>query len=193
MNLRSVIIFLLLLLGLGFAGASIYQAAWQGAMEKMGLVDSDFTGAVQSESLQGKYQEVTGELRCSLFGRVQNGLQRLVSSDTEKASGDLRLGEDRIACGAGFFAKSEVERGTYEVVKGLGYLKLGYDLVYEQASINYRLCQMLPDTQVFETMNELLRLSTGKVHELMQQSYLEVLETKEKVEPVCLKMRGEMR
>lgn len=193
MNWWKVIVGFTLLLGLFIALISVYRASVAGTMGKLGLVRSDFAATVNTDSLSDQYLAVASDLRCGIMNRFSGTIQFFLSSDDRQGELSFRLGRNRILCGASLLAASQAESGTYEVLKGIGYLKEGYRFVAERASVDYRVCRNLPETDVHTAMHDLLLATEGRVHELLSDEWGDVLLLQQQVDPVCLEGRDSVR
>lgn len=188
-----LLLFVLVLIGIGVAGFSLYNASVTGTMQKMGLVGSDFSASVITDKLDQSILSVKSTFKCGLPTRIKQAASFLLSSDEKQGQLAFTLGVDRINCGAAMIAEGHVETGTYELLKGIGYMQSGYKFASERMNIDYRVCHYLPDNKVHETVYTLLAATSGRVHELIFNEWGKVIQLSEQVEPVCLKQRMKTR
>lgn len=182
-----------MMVGVMVAATSLYQMSLTGTLKKLGLYGADFSAAVSRERMEELGVQVRAGWECGLVNRVKGALQFILSGDAEQGQLSFRLGELRVVCGAGMMRAGQVEAGTYEVAKGMGYLQSGYDYVLERGSVDMRVCEGLPGLETEEVMAGLLSSTTGKVHELLQGEWVKALAKQEKVEEICLDARESRR
>lgn len=187
------LVILLVVTGIAVAVFSLYTLSVKGTMNKLGLVGSDFSTSVISEQLDQKVLSIKSMTQCGMVARVAGAMNFLISSDDKQGELSFRLGQDRIKCGAAIIAEGSVETGTYEVLKGIGYLQSGYNFVNERMGVDYRVCRFFPDAEVSTTISTLLAGTTGRVNELIFDEWGKVLQLREKVEPECLSIRQKTR
>ena len=185
MNFWRFFLSLFLTVGIVVAVVSLYNASVIGTMGKLGLVGSDFQAGILRDKLDINYLIARGELKCGLVNRVSGAVRFLLSSDNQQGELAFVLGEQRILCGAGMIASGQVEEGTYEVIKGMGYLKDGYTFVYERAEIEPRVCSNLPDLSVDIVTGKLIEGTSGRVYELLFDEWTRVIELRRVVDTIC--------
>lgn len=188
-----------IVLGLGLmAGVlvgvfSLYQLSVDSTLKKLGLIGADLAATVEEAQVTDWRAKVESNLRCGIANRIRGTMEFMLSGDSEQGQLSFRLGEHRIKCGASMISEGQVEVGTYEVLKGLGYLKEGYKFVGERGSVDLRVCEELPGREVSEVMSELLSNTTGRVHELLYEDYGEVLLLEKPVWETCIDERNSRR
>ena len=194
-GMRGIKILLGLLLSVGvlIAVFSLYQISLSGTMKKMGLEGADFANMISVDKLTNAGMAAKGELECGFGNRVKSSVEFLLAGDSKQGQLSFRLGERRIICGAGMMRSGKGETGTYEVMKGLGYLKTGYGYVVERGSVDTRACENLFDRNVEEVMVELISSTNGRVYELLYKEWLEVIQLQEQVDEMCLDGRESRR
>lgn len=185
----KLVIVLFITLGVGVALLSTYKASVEGLMSQVGLVNSDFSSAVVTDKLRA----VRRDFVCNLPSRIKGAITFTLSGDDEQGALSFQLGESRINCGAQMLSDGDTEAGTYEILKGFGYLTKGYTFVQERATIDRRACATLPEDNVTQTVATVLEATNGKVYELLWSSWQDLLKLKLAVEDVCLDQRNRTR
>jgi len=179
----------LLTLGVLVGVMTVYQASYTNMMNKLGLVGADFSLAVKREQLRKTGMEIRGGWECGLPNRIRGSVEFMLSGDSEQGQLAFRLGQIRLACGAGMLERGEVETGTYEIMKGLGYLADGYRFVVERGSVDLRACEGLPGGEVKTMMDGLLSATSGRVHELLYEEWGNIVKQQGAVAKMCLDER----
>lgn len=177
---------LFLLVGVVIAFLSIYKASVGGLMKKMGLIESDFSVAVVQDKLKQISLETKSKLACDLPSRVRSSITFLLSSDQKQGTLAFSMGQQRIKCGTAMLGSGDVETGTYEIVKGMGYLNQGYMFVTERAEVDSRVCEGLPGQELNTTVQEILGATSGKVYEIVGEEWRSIAKVKESAEKLCL-------
>lgn len=193
MHSLKIALGVLLALGLGVAILSAYKASVAGVMKQVGLVGSDFSVAVVKEKIAKAVTNTQSTLSCDLPTRIQGAVKFMYSSDTEQGRLAFRLGESRIQCGARMLANDNVENGTYEIIKGMGYLTQGYHFVQERIVADSGVCEGLPSNELSITMNQILDATSGKVYELIWNDWQEVNKLRTEIDSRCVDQRMQTR
>lgn len=188
-----VLLALFLGIGIVIASISLYQESYKGTLEKFGLVGGDFSQAVVKEKTSSWQAELRSGFECGLFNRMRGAAEFMLSGDSEQGQLSFRLAEARVVCGASMMREGKIEVGTYEVMKGLGYLESGYRWVGERGVVDLRVCEGLPDNQVEMVMGELLSSTVGRVHDLLYEKWGEIVSLREPVEIMCIDYRNSRR
>lgn len=189
----KILLGLFLSMGVLIAMMSFYEISLSGTMDKLGLVGADLTNMVSSENLNELGLSVKSGWECGLVSRAKGSVEFFLSGDSEQGQLSFRLGELRVLCGAGMMKAGEVETGTYEVMKGLGYLLTGYEQAIERGSVDLRACENLPDHALRTTMVGLISSTSGKVYQLLSDEWGKVENLREQVEEMCLDERESRR
>lgn len=179
--------------GVMVAMISFYEISLSSSMKKLGLVDADFAGAVSREKLTEWGIAAKAGWECGMPNRVKGVVEFLLSGDSEQGQLSFRLGEMRVRCGAGMMREGEVETGTYEVTKGLGYLREGYKYLGERGGVDLRVCEGLPSAEVEKTIAGLLSGTSGKIYELLRDEWGKVVILQEQAAELCLDERESRR
>ncbi len=182
-----------LLIGIVIAFFSLYKASVDGLMTQLGLVGSDFSVSVVQEKLAEINEEAKSTLKCELPSRIRGSVIFLLSRDENQGRQAFYLGQERIKCGAAMLASGDVETGTYEVVKGIGYLNKGYQFVNERGELDGRVCESLPTQEIGTTVQQILEATSGKVFEIVWEEWQGIAKTKEQAEKICLDQRNSTR
>lgn len=188
-----VAIGLFLLIGLIIAVFSLYKASVNGLLNNVGLVGSDFSVAVVQDEIRKAVLATKGKFRCDLPSRLKGTVSFMLASDQEQGQLAFRLGEGRMVCGASMLAEGDVEVGTYEILKGIGYLKQGYQFVTERAELDRRVCAGLPGGELAGTMSQILDATSGKVYEIISTEWRDLSRIREPAEAACLDHRNSVR
>lgn len=171
--------------GVGVALISIYDASVEGMMGKLGLRGADFANEVKLQPVGGKYLEAARTLKCGLVGRVMGAVKLALSRDGQQGQLAFILGKERIQCGEAMLALHKEEAGTYEVVKGMGYLLQGYGFVEERVGADSRACRGLPGSELDTLMAEIVGGTEGRVGEIVGREWERVGEQRARVELLC--------
>lgn len=182
-----------LFVGLIIAFLSLYKASINGLLKNVGLVGSDFSTEVVHDELRKAVLLTKGKFSCDLPTRMKGTISFMLASDQEQGQLAFRLGEGRMVCGATLLSQGDVEVGTYEILKGIGYLKQGYSFVSERMDIDRRVCDGLPGAEAAETMSRILEATSGKVFEILSDEWHELERVREPVESACLDQRNRLR
>lgn len=185
----SVGVGLFLLIGLVVAVFSLYRASVDGLMQSLGLVGGDFSVGVVQDKIDQAVAGTKGKIACDLPTRLRGTMAFFLASDQEQGQLSFRLGEARIKCGAVMLAEGEVEVGTYEIVKGMGYLTQGYAFVAERMEIDPRVCEGLPNQEVDKTVEGVLAATSGRVYEIIWDDWEDIIDLREPVVRTCLDQR----
>lgn len=185
MKLWSLLLGIFLCAGAVIAIISLYNSSVSGTMEKMGLVGSDFSVSVTEEKLDRAYLTTLSNIKCGLASRVSGAIKYMFSRDDQQGEMSFALGEQRIKCGGSMIASGKVEEGTYEVMKGMGYLETGYNFVSERGEIDLGVCRSLLGNTSDETISKLVEGTNGRVKELIVKRWVELDEVREEAERVC--------
>ncbi len=78
-------------------------------------------------------------------------------------------------------------------MKGLGYLKTGYEYVVERGSVDIRACEKLPSGEVQRMIVGLISSTSGQVKQLLYDEWGEVMVLQDQVEEMCLDGRESRR
>lgn len=189
----KILLGILLSAGVMIAVMSFYEISLSGTMEKLGLAGTDLTNMVSVESLNELGVSVQSGWECGLASRAKGSVEFLLVGDSQQGQLSFRLGEMRVLCGAGMMREGEVEAGTYEVMKGLGYLTAGYEHVIERGSVDTRACELLPEGELDNVIAGLISSTSGKVYELLYEEWGDIIVLQEQVEEMCLDWRGSRR
>jgi len=190
----KILIGFLVIIGVSVAVLSIYRASVNGLMTQIGLVESDFDTSVERTKLGEAITGLNSTLKCDLFTRLKGTMSFMLGGDEEQGKLAFALGESRINCGAALLSQGKAEEGTYEIVKGFGYLKQGFKFVGERVGVDRRVCSGLPTgSTISETVGEILDATNGKVYEIVWEEWQDVVEVREPVEQACLDQRNSTR
>jgi hypothetical protein len=189
----KIVALVLLFIGLGVAVISAYKASVDGLMKKVGLVGSDFSVTVVREKIANSIVATQSSIACDLPSRITSAVQFILSSDQEQGQLAFRLGESRIHCGERILAQGNTEVGTYEILKGMGYLKQGYAFVQSRIDVDRRVCVGMPDQSLTTTVNDILDATSGKIYELIWNDWQKVVEMKKPLDAACIDQRMQSR
>lgn len=179
--------------GLVVAVFSLYKASMDGLMKKVGLVGNDFSVGIMRDKIKQAFGQAQGAIACDLPTRVSGAVKFLLSGDDKQGGLAFRLGTSRVICGARMLANGNGEAGTYEVLKGMGYLKQGYTFVAERVETDERVCTSLPQEPIDETVNEVLEATSGKIFQLIWDDWQKVVDLRKPVDARCLDLRQKSR
>ena len=174
------------MIGVGVAVVSTYKMSVSGLMEQVGLVQADFGASVSSEKLSGVVYETKSLFACNLAARVKGSMEFILGGDRQQAELAFKLGESRIICGAAMMYEGKVEEGTYEVIKGMGYMNKGYDFVIERAELDRTVCKGIPGESLDQKISEILDATTGRVYEIIWSEWQNVRAKRVEAQQKCL-------
>jgi len=184
---------LLLFLGFGIGAVSLYEASVAGFMKQMGLVGADFEVTMVKERIEGMRQEIGEDSGCDLLSKGIDSVKYVLSKEPEKIQMAFELGEQRMECGVRMLADERVSEGTYEIVKGMGYIARGYQLIGENTESQPGGCGLLSGEEKNLFVNRILTTTTGKVYEIISAKWRETEEQGKVVRERCFAEQQEMR
>lgn len=179
--------------GIGIAAVSFYRSSVSGLMTQVGLVGSDFNAAVATDKVDSVVSGIKGTLACDLPTRMKGAITFMLGGDEEQARLAFKLGDSRIKCGAVMLSQGKAEEGTYEIIKGIGYLKQGYSFVSDRVAVDRRVCSGVPGGDVDTTIVGVLDATSGRMYEIIWKDWQEVVEVRKPVAEACLDQRNSTR
>lgn len=182
-----------IVVGLVIAIVSLYRSSVDSFMQKSGLIGADWSTVVFKEKIDNLVNVTRGTLACDLPTRLKGSVAYLLGGEEQKVKMSFVLGEARIKCGAVMLSEGKTEEGTYEVVKGIGYLKQGFRAARERVVVDRRVCDTIPEVDYEDLVGEVLEATSGKVYQVIWDSWGEVVEDREVVQQMCLDQRNSRR
>lgn len=175
-----------LVLGIAIGVFSVYKASVDGLMRKVGLVRADFNVAVIQEKIMNVLAGAKVKTACDLPTRLRGITKFKLASDREQGKLAFEIGEQRIYCGSTLLTQGRAQEGTYEIIKGISYLRQGYQFVEERAETERAVCQDMPDQDLDLLVGNILESTSGKVYEVIWHEWKQTAESRAQVSALCL-------